>query len=232
MPVEFDQFSQPVPPEGEQPGEALPTPDRLGGRRKWIAIACAGGAAVLLGGGAVAIAATSASALPGSAAAAASSSAASSSPAAKPTGGPGGRRGGGFGPMLDGHPLIAGTVKSVSGTKIVVTDRPGFTRTIVTSSKTTSKDGLTAAPAVGTKVVAIGAVDADGTSLDATTIAALPKFGGAGGRPGGPGGAPKARPSGAPRGVPTAKPTGSFTGHPDHPGRPAATATVTVTKTS
>jgi hypothetical protein len=228
MPVEFDQFSQPVPNEGEQPGEALPAPDRLGGRRKWIAIACAGGAAVLLGGGAVAIAATSASASPTSAGAAPSSS---SAPDAKPTGGPGGRgghNGGGFGPMLGGHPLIAGTVKSVSGTKIVVTDLQGFTRTIVTSSKTTYKDGLTASPAAGTKVVASGTVDADGTSLDASTIAARPKFDGAGARPGGP----NARPSGAPTGVPTAKLTGSFTAHPDHPGRPAPTVTVTVTKTS
>lgn len=62
------------------------------------------------------------------------------------------------------------------------------------SSSTTYTDDLTADIAVGTAIRAEGAVDADGTSLDATTVGADkgPGAGGPGGfggrGPGGPGG--------------------------------------------
>jgi hypothetical protein len=86
------------------------------------------------------------------------------------------------------QPRLTGTVTSVSGTQILITDRDGFTRTIVTSSKTTYSDGLTASPAKGTEIEAVGTVDANGTSLDATSIG-KPKgpggFGPGGHRPGG-----------------------------------------------
>jgi hypothetical protein len=111
-------------------------------------------------------------------------------------------------------PHIGGTVKSVSGSTILVTDYDGFTRTIKTSSSTTYNDSLTASPAVGTEINAEGTVDSDGTSLDATVIwKGGPGFGGPGG-PGGPGGGP-GRGHGPgrtkPTGVPTSVPTGTTT---------------------
>lgn len=117
---------------------------------------------------------------------------------ARPTGTPGNRV---------QQPRLSGTVKSVSGTTILITDRQGFTRTIVTSSKTTYSDDLTASPATGTQIEAVGTVDANGTSLDATSIG-KPKgpggFGGPGGHgPGGFGHGPGHGPGGGPR------PTGS-----------------------
>ena len=69
-------------------------------------------------------------------------------------------------------PHLMGTVKSVSGSTILITDQDGFTRTIKVSSSTKYDDSLTANPAVGTKIGAEGTVDADGTSLDATTVGA------------------------------------------------------------
>jgi hypothetical protein len=98
-------------------------------------------------------------------------------------------------------PHLMGTVKSVSGSTILITDQDGFTRTIKVSSSTKYTDSLTANPAVGTKIAAEGTVDSDGTSLDATTVGTVKMADGqggpGGGRPGGkgPGGA---RPSGAP----------------------------------
>jgi hypothetical protein len=68
-------------------------------------------------------------------------------------------------------------VTSVRGNEILIKDFDGFTRTIKTSSKTAYRDGLTASPAVGTRIVAVGSVDADGTSLDATSIGKGFEFG-------------------------------------------------------
>lgn len=68
------------------------------------------------------------------------------------------------------QPDIGGTVTSVSGNTVLVTDRDGFTRTILTSSTTTYGTGLSDPLAVGTVIHAVGTVDADKTSLDATAI--------------------------------------------------------------
>jgi hypothetical protein len=87
-------------------------------------------------------------------------------------------------------PTMDGDVTSVSGSTILIKDFDGFTRTIVTSSKTVYSDGLTASPAVGAHLHAEGTVDADGTSLDATSIAK--------GRTGGPGGPGRGGPGGHP----------------------------------
>jgi hypothetical protein len=91
-------------------------------------------------------------------------------------------------PQAKHIPTLDGDVTSVSGSTILIKDFDGFTRTIVTSSKTVYSDGLTASPAVGTHLHAEGTVDANGTSLDATSIAK--------GRSGGPGG--PGRPGGHP----------------------------------
>lgn len=70
---------------------------------------------------------------------------------------------------------LVGWVTEVSGSTITVKDLDGFTRTISTSSSTTYvKDGATAtrsAVTVGTFVRAVGQVDSDGTTLDATRVA-------------------------------------------------------------
>lgn len=108
-------------------------------------------------------------------------------------------------------PHLSGTVVSVSGTTITITDREGFQRTIHTSASTTYADGLTASPAAGTKIHAEGTVDADKVSLAATKISAQPdrpaggRHGGRhGGRGHGPGG--DAAPSTSP-GTPSASPS-------------------------
>jgi hypothetical protein len=107
---------------------------------------------------------------------------------------------------------VAGWVTKVSGSTITVTDPSGFTRTIaVTSATTYTKDGAAAKAAdvkVGTFLGALGAVDADGTTLDATEISlggkrlgGGPGFGGPGGHGrghGGFGGPGVTRPSPAP----------------------------------
>ncbi len=72
------------------------------------------------------------------------------------------------------QPHIDGTVTRVSGTTVTVTDRDGFTRTIVTSPNTRYSDGLTAPLPAGTKIHADGTVDANGTSLDATAVKVAP----------------------------------------------------------
>ncbi|GAA3944036.1 hypothetical protein [Actinoplanes auranticolor] len=111
-------------------------------------------------------------------------------------------------------PHLAGTVKSISDTQIMITDRSGFTRQINITSK---PDGV----AVGTRIFAVGAVNADGVSLDATSVEVATeregKRGGGwghrgGGRPGGwgpggPGGergGPPAAPSTPPSAAPSA----------------------------
>ena len=104
-------------------------------------------------------------------------------------------------------PHLDGTVTSVSGSTVLIKDREGFTRTIVLSSKTTYDDGLKAALATGTKIQAEGTVDANGTSLDATTVGADK---GPTGAPGGGRGGPKGGPGrdGDHPGPPTGGPDG------------------------
>jgi hypothetical protein len=89
--------------------------------------------------------------------------------------------------VLPAH--LEGWVTKVDDSSFTITDPSGFTRTINTNGSTTyAKDGATAtrsAITVGTLVRAIGKVDSDGTTLDATQVAV--------GRPGkgdlrGPGG--------------------------------------------
>lgn len=77
------------------------------------------------------------------------------------------------------QPHLGGTVASVSPGTVTVTDRDGFTRTIRTSPTTTYGSGLTADLAVGTRIHAVGTVDVDHTSLDATTISKAPTGDGA-----------------------------------------------------
>jgi hypothetical protein len=239
MTVEFDEFSRDTS-AADEPADVLAAPERS--NRKRIAIASAGGAVLLTGAVIAALVTSSGSASASTAAlAAAASSSASSSAAAKPAPrGTDAHRGGGGGlgalGALAGKPILFGTVKSVSGTKILITDLQGFTRTIVTSATTTYKDGLSANPATGTKLIAMGTVASDGTDLDATTISGLPAGIGGGhpgfrGGPGGPGG------SGAPGGSggsgrpfphPTGTPPSGF-----HPGeRPKSTTTPTPSKTA
>ncbi|MCW2527128.1 MAG: hypothetical protein JWM76_1988 [Pseudonocardiales bacterium] len=178
------------------------SPDRPGSHRPSKRAFIIGGAAATLlavGGGAVAMAAAPSSSAP------TGSASASSSTGAKPTDST-------TRPVHKPH--LGGTVKSVSGSTILVTDRDGFTRTIKTSSATTYNDSLTASPAVGTVINAEGTVDADGTSLDATVIGKGALGGPGGGRgPGGghgpgPGGT---KPTGVPTGAPTSVPTGTKT---------------------
>jgi len=131
-------------------------------RRTRIAVFGAAAAVVVAGGTGVAIAAASG---PGSSTpTAAPPSSGSSAPAQPPA-------------PRKHQPHLAGTVTSVHGNEILIKDFDGFTRTIKTSSKTTYRDGLTANPAVGTQIVAAGSVDADGTSLDATSIGKGFEFG-------------------------------------------------------
>ncbi len=87
------------------------------------------------------------------------------------------------------QPHIGGTVTKVSGSTITVKDHDGFTRVINTSSgDTTFEDGLKMPIAVGTNIEARGTVNADGVSLDATTVGTRPEPGKDGGRGHGPGG--------------------------------------------
>jgi hypothetical protein len=70
---------------------------------------------------------------------------------------------------------LGGWVTKVGDDTITLTDLSGFTRTIRTSGSTTYvKDGTTATRSivtVGTLVRAVGRVDDDGTTLDATRVA-------------------------------------------------------------
>ena len=71
-------------------------------------------------------------------------------------------------------PHLEGTVVSVSDSTIVVSDRDGFWRSIATTSSTTYLANGSAADrsrvTVGASVFALGTVDANHTSLDATTV--------------------------------------------------------------
>ena len=171
-------------------------------RRTRIAVIGGAAAVVVAGGTGVAIAAASGSG--SSTPTAAPPSSGSSAPAQPPS-------------RPKHQPHLAGTVTSVHGNEILIKDFDGFTRTIKTSSKTTYRDGLTANPAVGTQIVAEGSVDADGTSLDATSIGKGFEFG-HGDRGGfwhpGPGrGFGQRPPSGsAPSGAPSAPPSGGSSG--------------------
>jgi hypothetical protein len=203
--MEFDPPSPPLAAT-EQPiesnDEILAGPRGI--RRSRLIAGTALGVALIAGAVAVGWTESSASASPAALVAAAASSSAPDAGHARPTGPPA------RGVYKPGQPILFGSVKSVSGATIRVTDQQGFTRTVVTSSKTTYKDGATASPAVGTKIIAIGSVDANGTSLDAATITLLPATGaGAGGRHPGPRDL-------APGGHGFGRPTGSH-----HPGGPA-----------
>jgi hypothetical protein len=95
--------------------------------------------------------------------------------------------------VLPAH--LAGFVTKIDGSTITIVDASGFTRTIRTSSSTTyEKDGIPAkagAVTVGALVRAVGAVDADGTTLDATQVSVGTPLGRPGRKMGGgPAGAP------------------------------------------
>jgi hypothetical protein len=120
-------------------------------------LAVAGLAAVVLALGGVAVAAAAASGSP-------------PSPGASAAPSPGSTKA----PDRERHPFLAGTVVSASGNTITITDFQGFQRTIHTTSATTYEDGLTATPAAGTRIYAVGTVDTDKTSLKATTVGKLP----------------------------------------------------------
>ena len=71
-------------------------------------------------------------------------------------------------------PTIAGTVSADSAGKIVVRDEMGFQRTILTSKHTSYVEAGSSVPAsavrIGAEIVGTGAVAADHTDLDATTV--------------------------------------------------------------
>lgn len=71
-------------------------------------------------------------------------------------------------------PALFGTVTSVAGNSVVITDLEGFSRTIVVDSSTSyTKSGVTASLSdidVGSGIIAEGTVDANLTSLDATSV--------------------------------------------------------------
>ncbi|HEY7101250.1 MAG TPA: hypothetical protein VH573_06370 [Mycobacteriales bacterium] len=124
-------------------------------------LALAGIAATILAVGGVAVAA-----------AATSDSTPSPSASAAPS--PGTPSPGAPKPDRERHPFLAGTVVSASGNTITITDVQGFQRTIHTTSATTYEDGLTATPAAGTRIYAVGTVDTDKTSLKATKVGKIP----------------------------------------------------------
>ena len=86
----------------------------------------------------------------------------------------------GRGAPREHKPHLDGTVKSISDTQILITDRSGFTRQINITAK---PDGV----AVGTRIHAEGTVNKDGVSLDATKVSVATERDGKRG-PGGPGG--------------------------------------------
>lgn len=76
---------------------------------------------------------------------------------------------------IDVHPAsIDGSVASVDGATITVTDRDGFTRMIATTSATTytraDESATRSAVQSGSVVHAEGTVDSNGTTLDATKV--------------------------------------------------------------
>jgi len=108
-------------------------------------------------------------------------------------------------------PALFGTVSSVSGDTVVITDLEGFSRTIVVDSSTTyTKSGATASLSdivVGSNIIAEGTVDANLTSLDAThvVIGVPSQQDGGPGIPGPGGGGPGFGPPGANGAVPQAQ---------------------------
>lgn len=155
---------------------ALPPSARPPHRARHIVIAVAAAGLILSGAGAAYAATISPTPAPGSGS--------SSSSTARPA----------------PQPHIDGTVSSVSGNTVTVTDRDGFTRTILTSSATTYGTGLSASLAAGTSIHAVGTVDANHTSLDASAITIPPV--GHGGKHGGQG--TKPTPPAGTSGTPTA----------------------------
>jgi hypothetical protein len=104
---------------------------------------------------------------------------------------------------------LSGYVTAVGSDTIILTDLSGFTRTVRTSDSTSYvKDGASstrAAITVGAFVRAAGAVDADGTTLDATRVAtgqpaAHPGFGPPNGQAPFTGPGPDGPPAGGPSG--------------------------------
>ena len=90
---------------------------------------------------------------------------------------------------------LAGFVTKIDGGTITILDGSGFTRTITTSGSTTyDKNGVAGSATditVGTFVHALGSVDANGTTLDATKIGTgFPAMGDRSGREDGPGNGP------------------------------------------
>jgi hypothetical protein len=85
---------------------------------------------------------------------------------------------------------VGGKVVSVTGTSIVVSDRDGFYRTINTTGSTTfTKSGASSslsAVTVGEMIGAEGTVDANHTTLDASTVTIGAPTSGAPEGPGGP----------------------------------------------
>jgi len=69
---------------------------------------------------------------------------------------------------------LFGTVKTVSGDTITITDWQGFTRTILVSATTTYNGTVSATVpstiVTGTKIFAQGVVDSNGTTLDALSV--------------------------------------------------------------
>ncbi|MBW4041072.1 MAG: hypothetical protein HIU86_02945 [Acidobacteria bacterium] len=140
----------------------------------------------------------------------------SQSAAPAPSGAPSGAPGV-HGPGRTHAPHIGGTVQSVEGATVTVRDRDGFTRTIALQSGVTVAKGTatssTAAITKGTWIEAVGTVDANGTTLDATTVSIgrpTPPKGGPAGRPAGQKGDRPAPPAGESRGpAPTTSPSAS-----------------------
>jgi hypothetical protein len=143
-------------------GDPAEVPSRAHGRGRRLTVAAVIAGGLVLGGTAIAYAGTTTAATSGDSSTTTSPSQ-PSNPGSAATQRPIPR------------PHIDGTVVSVSGDTITVTDPEGFTRTIVTSSSTTYDNGLSAPLATGAKIHATGTVDANHTSLDATQIGTRPK---------------------------------------------------------
>ena len=84
-------------------------------------------------------------------------------------------------------PNVSGTVLTVSGDTITITDHDGFVRTINVTDDTEYGDGLTADLEEGTEIRVTGTVNDDDTSLDATSITTATAGHGIDGGIGGPG---------------------------------------------
>ncbi len=143
-------------------GDPAEVPSRAHGRGRHLTVATVIAGGLLLGGTAVAYAGTTTAATSGD-----PSTTTSPSQPSNPSAAATQRR--------TPRPHIDGTVVSVSGDTITVTDPEGFSRTIVTSSSTTYANGLSAPLATGAEIHATGTVDANHTSLDATQIGTRPK---------------------------------------------------------